>query len=585
MTADNLIFAPVVCPLFGAALAFTGKAFFKSKASSVMEWIAVFSGFFLPLISLFIILPLIIKGEVFNITIGGWFENIGVVCCFDGLSWLMNLLSYTVLTASWFYSFGAGPKGHRFTAIFLIQTAALAAVSITSDLFNFFVCLEVLGVTSYVLITTSGKPESYFASFSYLMISASAMIFFLLGFYNLYRLTGSLSYKGIAQGLAALDNGGGLTAIFSIALIVSPVIMRTALMPFHGWLPDSHALAPHSVSAALSGIHIKIPLFAMGRILLAFPDGSNVGKLLSYAGAITAAAGVILALSQKDAKRLLAYHSISQIGYIIAAWGTALWAGLNTFLGVFLLAAAFTHAFFHALFKTLLFLTVGTTIDKAGNHNVYTLKNAGRYLKAKGEKLPFTMICFFIGAFAISAIPPFNGFGSKNLLTYGLKNSWHYYALIFAGIGTCASFIKLSKIYLPGGKDKKEFYQLSDSSENNFSTANWPIIHGVELFLGLACIVSGIFITWFFKFILILLNNSIVQIQGYSPDIPEIYSYSNIIKSMITLLFGFLLFILINNKTGKKVLSLIHFQSETFFNLFFYFIIGTIGIALWLIYF
>ena len=323
MRPDDWAIMPVALPLLGAALSLLAKAFFKKGAwAKLFEYLGAFVGLALPWLALAALAPLVLRGQSVQTVLGAWSPLVGIGFRFDGLTWLVDMLGLSVAGMAWLYSAGAGPKGPAFTTIYLIQASALAATAATTDLFNLFVCLEVLGMASYVLVTSSEKPGAFLAAFSYLMVSAAAMVFFLVGVYGLYRLSGSLSYERIAAALAALPDGGGYTALVSLACISAAVALRVAVMPLYGWLPDAHALAPHAVSAVLSGVLIKTPLFALTRFLLAVPGGGSAGQLLRLRlGAITALGGVLIALSQKDAKRLLAYHSISQIGYVVSAWG------------------------------------------------------------------------------------------------------------------------------------------------------------------------------------------------------------------------------------------------------------------------
>ena len=493
LPAQAWAFSLVFLPLLGAALALFSKAFFSgdryARAKWFGEYLAGVVGLALPWISMVALLPSLWQGAAWEGIIGGWNYQVGIAYRFDGLAWMVNLLGFAVAGAAWIYTRGKGPKGPGFTAVFLIQTAALAATSMTADLFNLFVCLEVMGIASYILIASSDKPGAFLAAFSYLMVSATAMVFFLIGIFGLYRLTGSLSYQGVAQALAALPQAGGVTAQVSIALIAAAVAIRVAVMPVYGWLPDSHALAPHGVSAVLSGVLIKTPLFALTRVLQIIPAGSPAGELLSYAGAFTAIMAVTIALAQSDAKRLLAYHTVSQIGYVVTAWGAAVAVGPTTAAGGLLLAASFLHALYHALFKGLLFLTVGTTVDGAGDRDVYTLRGGARILKNQGERFPWTLIGFMVGALAITAIPPFNGFASKAALSYGLKGTLQYQLLFLASIGTVASFIKLSRIYWPNRAMKQlgpSTDGIADSSANLVSQEKTyePVVEEIVQDLG-----------------------------------------------------------------------------------------------------
>lgn len=224
---------------------------------------------------------------------------------------------------------------------------------------------------------------------------------------------------------------------------------------------------------------------------MVLPAGPEAGQLMGYAGAVTALAGVIIALAQKDTKRLLAYHSISQIGYVVAAWGAAIALGIKTSAGLALMTAAFLHAFYHALFKGLLFLTIGTTTDIAGERDVYILRGAAGLLRRAGEKVPLTLISFILGALAITAIPPMNGYASKAALSYTMKGTWQNSLLLLAGIGTTASFIKLSRIYWPTGRKENpqgESLQQAESTRRfRFPRDFWPFSVWPEVWRDLRC--------------------------------------------------------------------------------------------------
>jgi len=580
MNIAHFVFSPVILPLLGAALAFFAKAFFKSRWALFWEYTGIFIGLFLPWLFLFLLLPSLIEGDVYQGIVGGWYKGVGIAYRFDGLAWLVNFLGFSVACAAWIYSLGAGPRGPQFSSIFLIQTAALAATAMTADLFNLFVCLEVMGLASYILVAYSGKPGAFLASFSYLMVSATAMIFFLLGIYGFYRLTGNLSYEGISQGLSALENGGGTIAQISLALIVAAVALRVAVMPLYGWLPDAHAMAPHAISAVLSGVLIKTPLFALSRVLLIMPSGAQAGQLLGIAGAITALAAVIIALSQKDAKRLLAYHSISQIGYVVCAWGIAMHIGLSTPAGSILMTAAFLHALYHALFKGLLFLSVGTVTDSGAERDVYKLRRGAALLRRSGEFVPVTLITFTLAALAISAIPPMNGFASKAAISYALKGRWEYILLTLAGIGTVASFIKLSRIFWP--KRKKAITQSQKFPDT--SKAGWqvkPSMLIAEIILGALCLAGGLAAPAISRF-----AGNLLKPEGANFTInsipPVLYSLDTLAKTGLITAAGVVLFLLCITPTGGRILKVIRERPRSFHGLFLSLALGIAGMAAWL---
>lgn len=553
----NLMFSPIYLPLLGAALILVCKSFFPTKVRRLAEYVGVIIGLVVPVIIVLSLYPVLQETGSIDAVAGSYRGIIGITFSFDGLSMLMILLAASVTIPSWIYSRKVGPGHSSFTALILIQNAAISTIAMTSDLFNLFVCLEVMGVTAYVLIASSQKGNAVYASFSYLMISSSAMVFFLLGTFGLYRLSGSLSYEGIAQGLAGLGPEAQKTALLCLVLLVVPILLRVAVMPLSLWLIDAHSKAPHAVSAMLSGVLLKIPLFALIRVFSLSPLSGAMSLPLSWAGTITALLAVLFALAQSDAKQLLAYHSISQIGYVVSAWGLALHYGLETRAGSLLLAASFFHAFCHALFKALLFLSIGTATDSGGNRNVYTLRGANYRLREEGEKLPLTMLCYFIAALSITALPPFNGFFSKTLLTYSLKGGWQYVILSIAGAATVASFIKLSRIFLPSRQPLEPIMQ--------GSLPRFPVsLHLGLLLLAVMCVLTGVFAPQVMAFIGTLLGQK--QALGYGHDF--FFNTPNMLKTLYTLLGGILLFAVAVSKPGAKVLHRIKALRGSFTDLF-----------------
>lgn len=578
MRFENLVFTTIMFPLLGAALSLCAKIIGKDRVfGKLLEYGGAFVGLVLPWVALIQLFPLVLQGEAITGIVGGWYPGVGISYRFDGLAWLIHLLGFTIGMAAYIYALGGGPRGPAFTGIFLIQTAALAATIMTTDLFNLFVCLEVLGITSYVLIPTSKKAGASLAAFSYLMVSATAMVFFLLGTYGLYRITGSLSYEGIAESLGTLDNQNQPVVLMSLAVLVAAIAIRVAVMPLYGWLPDAHALAPHSVSAVLSGILIKTPLFALSRVVSLFSSGADVGHLMSIAGAVTALVAVVIALSQSDAKRLLAYHSISQIGYVVAAWGMAIQLGTDTALGLSLMTGAYLHALFHALFKGLLFLSVGTTIDATGQRDVYELRGAIGILRRRGEKIPVTFITFLIGALSISAIPPLNGFISKTAIGYAMKTSWLYPLITAAGVGTVASFMKLSRIYWP--VKNIGLPKIATPAEGMDKPMGFIPRSISQLLLAAMCIAGGFWTPAIFSTVGKMLS------FGNSPSIqvPLPYTGDNLTKTLFTVLGGIVLFLTIQNRGVAKVLKSIKDRPRSFHGLFVSFSLGTAALAAWII--
>lgn len=561
MNPNSLILTPIFLPLLAASIVLTSKSFLPVKARRVSEYFGILIGLLLPLIIVFSLYPYVINNGSLTVVIGSYTPKIGIIYKFDSLSLVMIVLTNLLTVPAWIYSRTVGPSHSFFTALILIQSATIAAISMTSDIFNLFVCLEVMGLIAYVLIASKQEKSAVFAAFNYMMYSSSSMVFFLLGSFGLYRLTGSLSYQGITEALLNLSSKELNIALICLLLMIVPILLRVAIMPLSNWLVGAHSKAPHPVSALLSGILIKIPLFVLVRIFSLSTMLQKITPALAYLGSATALIGVLFALSQSDAKKLLAYHSISQIGYIVTAWAMALNAGIDTKIGGILLIAALFHTFSHAIFKGLLFLSIGTATDAAGSRDVYEIRGVNSMLRQKGERFPITMICFLVGALSIMAIPPFNGFFSKTLLTYYLKPSINYTILSITGAGTVASFIKLSRIFLPNKQIKKQGKELPKEK--------FPFtIHLSLTILALLALLTGIFSQNIFE----ILENMFISTSQRPIKSDMFFSQPILLKTLYTV-FGGILFIIATSKPGSKVLHKLKGIKTDFTDQYFHFAI------------
>jgi multicomponent Na+:H+ antiporter subunit D len=561
MDIKNLALLPTLLPLAASAIVLIAKAFLNENAQKKAISLAGIVGLLLPWIPMALILPQILAHEVPSFIFGGWRDGTGIYFKFDGLAWALNALTLLICGGAWIYSRSSGPKGTAFAGMFLIQVASSCATMSTMDVFNLFVCLEVMGMASYVLIAQANTPGSYVASFTYLMSSAATMLLFLIGVYGLYRLTGDLNYDAIQTFLAQCSmQESRLAALCAICLII-PIVLRAAIMPLSGWLLLAHSQAPHPVSAILSGVLLKVPLFALVRLLLIFPTGGALGSAISFAGALGALLAVILALVQSDAKRLLAYHSISQTGYVAAALGASIapLRSSNPELGLVLLVAAYLHALAHGIFKSLLFLSVGTLVDIEGQRNVYSIRNGVTLLKKAGDRYGLTGLSFAVGALSIAAIPPFIGFSSKGYVTKSLAGNYRYVLLAVAAAFTVASFIKLSRIFFSHSVNQPGNTQVSlkpQPSENTvLLTIGASRIYAV-LGLAILCLAGGLFAPQLFRFGMLLFGSilpgpPLTELSGAGA--PKLFTQENLIQTALSVTAGIFVFLLIISKTGRRI--------------------------------
>jgi len=376
--------------------------------------------------------------------VGGWKIPFGIGMVLDGFSAFMlvtvNLVAFIVALYSINYMERFTAKW-KFYTLFLLMLAGMNGVIITGDMFNLFVFLEIASVASYALVAFGTERHELEATFKYAVMGTIGSLFVLLGIVLLYSYTSTLNMADMASILAGKGEANIITMIS--VLFIMGFGLKAALVPFHAWLPDAHPSAPAPISAMLSGVLIKsLGIYALCRIFYnVLGLTPAVSSILMFLGTLSMVAGGLLALGQWDFKRLLAYSSISQVGYIILGFG------IGTPLAI--LGALF-HLFNHSLFKSLLFLNSG-----AIEYSTHT-----RDLQKMGGlagKLPVTSTTNIIGSMSISGIPPFNGFWSKLLIIIAAvqaqKFTYAFWAVLVS-ILTIAMYMKVTKYALMGSLKK-----------------------------------------------------------------------------------------------------------------------------------
>ena len=286
----------------------------------------------------------------------------------------------------------------------------------------FLLVWEIMSLTSYFLVIYERhEEENIKAGTLYFIMTHVGTAFILFAFLLLYRATGSFDFGAIGKGMAAASPFVR-NAVFIFALIGFGA--KAGIIPFHIWLPAAHPAAPSHVSALMSGVMIKTGIYMLARIcwdMLPGPPPLWWGLLILIIGSISSLLGVLYALSEHDLKRLLAYHSIENIGIILLGLGSSLVflsAGMKT-LALLGLIAALYHTLNHATFKALLFLGAGAVIAETHTRNI---EGYGGLIRV----MPQTAFFFLVGSLAISALPPFNGFFSE----------WMTFQSLFLGVNS-----------------------------------------------------------------------------------------------------------------------------------------------------
>ncbi len=392
------------------------------------------------ILSVYSLFLLPIFGKVYVYEIGKWAIKpipLGIVFTFDNLSLLMvlviNLLSFACSLYSITYLDNYTARW-KFWTLFLLMVAGLNGVAITGDLFNLFVFIEISAISSYALVAFGVEKEDLEASFKYQIIGEIAGLTILLAIALIYAKTSTLNMADIANTFAKESKGPLFW--FIISLLTFGFLIKSALFPFHFWLPDAHSQAPAPISAMLSGIFIKVVgVYALSRLIfnifgLNRLNASHYFNLLLILGIFSIVIAGFIALKQENYKRLLAYSTISQVGYIFVGLGLAnFWS----------ITGALSLIFAHALGKGLLFLTAGPVEKEAGSLDIHLLSNFKK-------RMSFYGIVYTLGALSLAGIPPFLGFFPKIFLILGAIKGKRFEVAIILGIFSLLTLAYLLKI-------------------------------------------------------------------------------------------------------------------------------------------
>jgi multicomponent Na+:H+ antiporter subunit D len=334
-------------------------------------------------------------GLVWNL---GGVSPLSINLALDALSALMLIVIAVGSLLACIYSIGYmqsyTAKG-TYYVLFLLMVTGMNIVVLGADILNMYVGIEVAALACYALVAYGLGKQYLEASFKYQVLGTVGTLCLLAGIGLFYQQVGTLSFSALA--VSSIRATG-----IPVVLLLSGLALKAAFVPYHAWLPDAHSTAPSPVSALLSGVFIKVVgLYGLMRLLfVVFVPGSMWSTVLLVLASLSILAGALLALVQTDMKRLLAYCTISQMGYVL------LGLGIGTPLA---LVGALFHAVNHAAFKELFFLGAGSVERQTGTREIAALGGLN-------SRMPITGITSAIGFFSVSGCPPFSGFWSKLII-------------------------------------------------------------------------------------------------------------------------------------------------------------------------
>jgi multicomponent Na+:H+ antiporter subunit D len=473
----------VVIPLAGAFLIMILGRFFldlnKYLASLILLALAVFS-----------VYSLLTTGENPSVyKVGGWEPvnrvPIGIYMVMDGFTVLVLCIINIVGFLSVFYSISYIKRytsENFFYALFCLMVAGMNGVVLSGDLFNIFVFLEISVISAYALVAFGVEKNELEASFKYQVLGSMASFLILFGIGLIYWKTKTLNIADIREAMkAGYDRP---FYIFVELIILCGFGLKAAIIPFHAWLPDAHSSAPSPISAMLSGVLIKaVGIYVIIRLFFnMFELTESMSVLITTLGTLSMVIGVLLAIGQWDIKRLLAYHSISQMGYVVMSVGIGMiliTRGSPSEIVILAIAGGLFHLVNHAAFKGLLFLNAGAIEYTLGTRD---LKEMGGLAKT----MPATSATSFVASMSISGIPPFNGFFSKLIIIIAAIMAKFYLLAVLAvivSIITLASFLKFQRY---------AFYNMEDSKiSKKTKEVPFPMIFSMVI-MSLLCIMLSL---------------------------------------------------------------------------------------------
>ena len=388
--ADHIPVLIIVISMISALV--TLAAGWIDKRTSFFITVTTVSGQFVA--SLFLLYRVQTRGTL-RYWLGGWQPPWGIEYVIDGLNAYVLVVVLLMALICVVYSkrnieHELPQKRITFYTLLQLLITGLCGITVTGDIFNMYVFIEIMSLSAYALTASRGKIALK-ASFTYLILGSIGACFFLLGIGFLYAITGSLNMQDLAQLLPPFYSNKMVTAAFVFFLV--GLSIKMAFFPLHTWLPDAHAFAPSEISALLSGLIIEIAAYAFIRVTFSvftveFIRGFPVLDILSWVAVAAILYGSWLALRQQNLKRMLAYSSVANMGYIVLGIGLSISSRSLTWGG---LTPACMHILNHALMKGCLFLGAGAFIYKADLWNIADLRGMGR-------RMPLTSAAFAVAA-------------------------------------------------------------------------------------------------------------------------------------------------------------------------------------------
>ncbi|HDO26497.1 MAG TPA: hypothetical protein ENH02_00115, partial [Bacteroidetes bacterium] len=419
--------------------------FFAGKINNVLQDILFLASILVPA-SLFF--AYVHAGNIFNLTLGGIHLSLGI----NAMSWLFALIVLGLGSMAAFYSVsfmkGKERRGY-FYFNFILTIMAMTGILMSRDLVSFFIFWEIMTWSSYLMTVYNGKDVQT-VGIKYFVFSAIGAYAMLMAIVVIHSINGSFMIEDLVRSFPEMPVN---MQILIPVLLLTGFGVKAAIMPLHVWAPGAYSNAPMAYTSIFSGALSKMGIYGMVIVMVSLlsyvPEGYWFREVIAWMGGITAVIGTLWAIKQDDAKKLLAYSSIAQLGYIIV--GIGIGTPLAMMAGLFL-------AVVHALFKGTLFLAVGAIERQTGTSNF-------REVTGLIRKMPWTFVASLISIISLAGIPPMGGFVGKWMLYESLLTSNHYLLVIVIFFSSTAAFLYCYK-FLFGfflGQEEKEWANVKEA--------------------------------------------------------------------------------------------------------------------------
>lgn len=478
-----LIILPVLVPfLTGISMLFIRK---KIKTLRIIN---LSSSAVLMVVSCLLFLNVLDAGYIVN-QLGGWKAPFGISFVADYLSSIMVVISSVIMFSTSVYSFSAVDREREKFGYYSLLQFLMMGINgsfLTGDLFNLYVWFEVMLISSFVLLALGGKEEQLEGAIKYVTLNLISSAFFLAGVGILYGTIGTLNMADAARTIASIEDTGIVTVISMLFLVAFGI--KSAVFPLFFWLPASYHTPPAAVSAIFAGLLTKVGVYAMFRVfsLIFIQDVDFTHSILLVVAGFTMVTGVLGAAAQSEFRKVLSFHIISQIGYMIL--GLALFSPLAVAGGVF-------YIVHHIIVKTNLFFISGLVNKIKGS---YLLKKIGGVYAA----FPLIGLLFLIPAMSLAGIPPLSGFWAKFTVAKAGLELGEYFIVgisLFVGLLTLFSMTKIWTEVFWKPDPRGDEYISTDDYKYASNTDKFYLIFPI-VFLALITITIGLKAEPFFNF-------------------------------------------------------------------------------------